>query len=107
MTRTKSSKRRKKGAAAIASRPPRTKKRHALRRDPRSGSVKGEMKTVDGDEELGGWISDTDWEEVCNKGKLRCQHCGYPPPIEDLQIFLDEGLCGYCAAKWQKAYEQQ
>jgi len=59
----------------------------------------------DGQEgEYGAWVTDTQWEAVCGSAGFVCPDCGEYPPVEDLDIFLDEGICGECWAKWLRAY---
>jgi hypothetical protein len=52
--------------------------------------------------EPGGCLSDTEWQQICEKGRLYCKYCGYPPPIDDVAVFLEEGTCGRCKGAWEK-----
>jgi formylmethanofuran dehydrogenase subunit E len=53
-------------------------------------------------EELGAWVTTTQWEQVCERAKFRCRDCGEYPSVGDIDVFLDENLCGDCWAEWQR-----
>ena len=58
------------------------------------------MPHKDNEEEYGAWVTDTQWQAICEKARFRCKGvCGEFPPVEDIDIFLDEDLCGSCYEK--------
>jgi hypothetical protein len=48
--------------------------------------------------QLGVWLSELTWVELCQRGQFRCRYCGEEPLVEEADSFADEGLCGSCAA---------
>jgi hypothetical protein len=53
--------------------------------------------------EGGIFLSEFDWQEICERGKLFCPMCGEHPAVDDIATFVDEGICSFCAvtlARW-------
>ena len=60
---------------------------------------------ADLDDERGAWLSDLQWGEICERGKFHCSECKEVPDVSDIDIFLDDGICGDCAARNRRIYE--
>ena len=54
--------------------------------------------------EYGVCVTDSQWEAVCERAGFVCPECGEYPSVGDIDVFLDEGVCGECWAKWQRAF---
>jgi hypothetical protein len=48
--------------------------------------------------QMGIWLSELTWAEICERGQFRCRYCREEPLIEDIDTFAEEELCGSCAA---------
>jgi late competence protein required for DNA uptake (superfamily II DNA/RNA helicase) len=42
-------------------------------------------------------LNETEWDELCERGKLHCANCKEQPLIEEAEIFIAEGICADCA----------
>jgi integrase len=60
--------------------------------------------------DAGFFISAEGWDELCERGNFRCELCKDFPPVQDVDVFIDWGLCAACAAaekRWALDWEEQ
>jgi hypothetical protein len=47
-------------------------------------------------EERGESIDESEWQELCERGRFHCKTCKELPPLEDIHIFIETGACSHC-----------
>lgn len=54
------------------------------------------------EEEIGVWLDETTWGELCARARLRCEVCKEIPPVEEVDFFAENGTCFHCAAAFDR-----
>lgn len=67
---------------------------------------KGVNDMADGPDEYGVCVTATQWAEICEKARFHCKECKEVPDLSDLDIFLEDGICGDCARRNRRIYQE-